>query len=77
MSQVASIARIVLILPALLLTVSLSVRGQTEMVTIEDGKSRLLESMLYYTTWPDEDRLDRFVLGLYGRGQAAAAHPAA
>ena len=41
-----------------------------EMVTIEQGKVTLLEAMLEHTTWPDEDKIDQFNIGLYGRDRA-------
>jgi signal transduction histidine kinase/CheY-like chemotaxis protein len=39
-------------------------------VTVEDGKAAQLEAMLEHTTWPDEDKIDHFVIGLFGRDRA-------
>ncbi|MGI9288632.1 MAG: YfiR/HmsC family protein, partial [Pseudomonadales bacterium] len=36
-------------------------------MTVEAGKVSLLHAMLEHTTWPQEDQIDRFVIGLYGR----------
>ena len=39
-------------------------------VTVEQGKASLLQAMLDHTRWPDEDQIDHFVIGLYGRDKA-------
>ena len=65
--QLASLSRLPRILPSLLLALALSVHAAPEGITIEDGKVNLLQSILFNTTWPEEDEIDRFILGLYGR----------
>jgi len=39
-------------------------------LSIEEGKARLLYGILENTTWPDENQIERFVIGLYGRDRA-------
>ncbi|MEH6580839.1 MAG: YfiR/HmsC family protein [Halioglobus sp.] len=58
------------ILLACLLTVSLSVHAQEERITVEDGKARLLSSILFNITWPEEQAIDHFILGVYGKDRA-------
>ena len=41
-----------------------------EQLTIEGGKATLLEAILHHTTWPQEDEIDRFIIGMYGRDKA-------
>ena len=65
--QLASLSRLPRILPSLLLALALSVHAAPEGITIEDGKVNLLQSILFNTTWPEEEEIDRFILGLYGR----------
>jgi hypothetical protein len=58
------IVRLVIVLAALLST--LSVWAQPEVVTTEDAKSILMVAILRNTSWPDENALSAFVLGVYG-----------
>ena len=55
------------ILLTLLMVLSLSVHGQSDLVTAEDGKAALLHSILQHTSWPDEAGIDRFIVGIYGK----------
>jgi signal transduction histidine kinase/CheY-like chemotaxis protein/HPt (histidine-containing phosphotransfer) domain-containing protein len=63
-------ARLVQILPAFLLALVLSAQGQRELVTFDDAKAILLAAMLDNTTWPNEEAIDHFILGLYGEDEA-------
>ena len=65
--QLASLSRLARILPSFLLALTLSVHAEPEAITIEDGKVTLLQSILVNTTWPEEEEIDRFILGLYGK----------
>ncbi|RLQ21727.1 DUF4154 domain-containing protein [Seongchinamella sediminis] len=56
-----------------LLAVLFSVPGSSQEVTIQDGKASLLISMLANTTWPDEDAIDTWRVGLYGRDRKLMA----
>lgn len=50
----------------LLVLVCSTVAGQ-ERVTFEDAKVTLLHAILEHTSWPEEHRIDEFIIGLYGR----------
>ena len=63
-------ARLIPLLPAVLLALSLPASSQTEVITFEDAKSTLIGAMLRNTTWPNESAIDRFVVGFYGENEA-------
>ena len=67
MRQLASLTNLFHVLPLVLLALTLSTRAAPEGVSIEDGKVNLLQSILYNTIWPQEEKIDHFVVGLYGR----------
>ncbi len=67
MRQLASLSRLARILPSFLMALTLSVHAEPEVTTIEDGKVTLLQSIMDNTTWPEEEEIDRFILGLYGK----------
>ncbi|MBR9908738.1 MAG: DUF4154 domain-containing protein [Gammaproteobacteria bacterium] len=52
---------------ALFVVISVSSRAAAEAVTVEDGKVTLLNAIIEHTDWPDQDRIDRYIIGLYGR----------
>ena len=52
------------------LALALFATAAPEQVSIAEGKTRLLEAILDNTTWPQEQKIDRFIIGLYGRNQA-------
>jgi signal transduction histidine kinase/CheY-like chemotaxis protein len=68
--QLAFLKSLLRILPSVVLALSLSTQAAPEVVTIDDGKVTLLKSILLNTTWPQEDQIDHFVLGLYGKDKA-------
>ena len=70
MRQLAFLKSLLRILPSVVLALSLSAQAAPEVVTIDDGKVTLLKSILFNTTWPQEDQIDHFVLGLYGKDKA-------
>jgi len=63
----ASLNRFIRILPSFLLVLALSVHGKPDVISIEDGKVNFLQAILINTTWPEEEKIDRFILGFYGR----------
>ena len=48
----------------------LCVGSVAQEVTPESGKVTLLYAILANTTWPDENSIDKFVIGLHGRDRA-------
>ncbi len=58
------------LLRACLLVLAVSSAAAQGLVSVEDGKVSLLQAILYHTTWPEEQQIDRFVIGLYGRDPA-------
>lgn len=56
-----------ILIAGVLLVLLFSVSGSSQEVTVEDGKASLLVSILANTTWPDEDEIDVWRVGLYGR----------
>ncbi|WP_187276558.1 YfiR/HmsC family protein [Parahaliea maris] len=65
--------RLLLILPALLLALTLPAQAQREVVTIDDAKARLLVSIIDNTTWPNEAAMNHFVLGVLGNDRTLVA----
>jgi signal transduction histidine kinase/DNA-binding response OmpR family regulator len=49
------------------LVLALPCRAVADVVTVTDGKVTLLKSIFENTTWPNEDQIEYFVLGLYGK----------
>jgi signal transduction histidine kinase/CheY-like chemotaxis protein len=70
MRQSASLRYLFRVLLRCLLLLTLPTGAKAQGVTIEDGKAGLLHSILTNTTWPREDRIDHFIIGLYGRNDA-------
>ncbi len=70
MNEPARILRLISRLSLLLLAVVISVPGQSQVVSFEAAKTRLLKAILSNTTWPDESKIDGFVYGLYGSDEA-------
>ena len=66
MRSLASAFRFTQFLPVLLAVVALSAYAQREVLTTEDAKSTLLGAILQNTTWPNEDTIERFIIGFYG-----------
>ena len=58
------------LLPCCFLALVLPAAAVPEGVTVEAGKVGLLRAMLEHTTWPRENEIDHFVIGLYGRDKA-------
>ncbi len=54
------------LLPCCFLALAMNASGQTGLVTVEDGKATLLHAILNHTTWPDDEDIDQFIVGLYG-----------
>jgi signal transduction histidine kinase/CheY-like chemotaxis protein len=65
--QLAFSRRFIFFLPLLLLALVLSGQSQAQAVTVDDGKVTLLKSILVNTTWPEEESIDQFIVGVYGR----------
>jgi signal transduction histidine kinase/DNA-binding response OmpR family regulator/HPt (histidine-containing phosphotransfer) domain-containing protein len=70
MRQITSLGFLYRLLACCFLALALSGLATSEEVTIEEGKMTLLTAMLRHTTWPQEDQIDHFVIGLYGRDKA-------
>jgi len=67
MRQLTSLRYLFRVLPYFCLVLALSTIAAPKETTLEDGKFTLLHAMLVHTTWPQEDQIDQFVIGLYGR----------
>ena len=55
------------LLPYCFLAWVLSAAAAPEEITLEDGKMTLVAAILEHTTWPQEDQIEHFVIGVYGR----------
>jgi len=54
-------------IPLLVLAMATCAPAQDEeLVTVADAKSRLVLAVLRNSTWPDEERIDEFLIGVYG-----------
>ncbi len=54
----------------LFLALVFSASAPAQFVTMEEGKASLIKAILDHTSWPEENRTERFVVGLYGRDRA-------
>ena len=70
MHQTISLSYLYHLLLYCLLALVFSAPAASEEVTVAEGKASLLYAMLEHTTWPQEDQIDHFVIGLYGRDKA-------
>lgn len=55
------------VLPLIFLLLALSAEAQRQAVAIEEGKARLLQSIIDNTTWPGQEGFEHYLLGVYGQ----------
>jgi signal transduction histidine kinase/DNA-binding response OmpR family regulator len=70
MDLLKTLNRLYRLLPYGCLVLSIFVSAIAKPVTPEEGKVTLLAAILQNTTWPQEEQIHRFVVGLFGQDRA-------